>query len=282
MPQFLQSTTAIVWLGVALLIAALVQVRQLTASLPPCDIRRRWKLLGVMIFFVIGGYLLYPMSEGARNRHLAELVVPMVFFLGSCIVLIVSMMSLQTAHDIRRIALLERETITDALMCIYSRRYLEERLPQEIARAQRHALPLSLLMADIDHFKNVNDTWGHPVGDAALAALGHLVTATARSQDVVVRYGGEELVIIAADTDKAAAMTLAERLCRKVEETVLVDRGRTPSQPDVSVTLSIGVATLTGTSDDMAKLMRRADAALYQAKHEGRNRAVFGAVDPVA
>lgn len=214
------------------------------------------------------------------NDKLKALLVPLVLFFGGCIVLAVAMMSLQTAHDVRRIAVLEVETITDALTGLYNRRYLDSRLKEEVARAQRHGIPISVLLIDIDHFKQVNDQRGHPVGDAALAAMGALLAGAVRTEDVVARYGGEEIVVVAPSSAAPTAAVLAERLRRTVERTVLVPASGSANQDAVRLTVSIGVATLRGPTDDARQLTERADAALYEAKRAGRNRVVAQTVDP--
>ncbi len=266
------SPNMVVLLGTALLIGSLYPVCRLVVELPAGEVRRQWRLLGAMIVCVIGGYITYAIGGAETNVILKGLLVPLVLFLGGCFVLAVAMMSLRTAHDVRRMSVLERETVTDPLTGLYNRRYLDNRIKEEVARAQRHVIPLSLLLIDIDHFKQVNDQWGHPVGDDALAALGRLLSGAVRTEDVVARYGGEEIAIIALNSAAPVAAVLAERLCRTVEHTVLVSGAGTSERAEVRLTISVGVATLQGQADDAKRLTCRADAALYEAKSEGRNR----------
>jgi diguanylate cyclase (GGDEF)-like protein len=196
-----------------------------------------------------------------------------VLFLGACTVLALNMMSLQTAHDVRRLAVLELENITDPLTGMHNRRYLEKRLREEIARARRHGLPMSILLMDIDHFKIVNDTHGHPFGDLVLVELAKVIQDTVRNPDIVARYGGEEILVIAPDTPMAAALRLAERLRASVEAATLPSPGKATGASAPRVTVSIGVVSLDADADSSA-LFRRADAELYRAKREGRNRVV--------
>ena len=274
MQKLLTSPDVIVVLGAMLLVAALFSVRRLARELPEGILRRRWQMVGGMIFFVIAGYAMYVSGATAKSVRLSNLLVPMVFFLGSCIVLVVSMMSLQTAQDVRRIATLERQTLLDPLTGMYNRRYLDNRLRHEIDRALRYGLPLAVLMIDVDHFKRVNDTWGHLVGDSVLTALGRLLQSAVRPHDIPARFGGEELVIVTPDTTIAGAEELAERLRLAVMETVLLAADTLTKRGDLRLTVSIGVAALCGQSDDARKLMSRADAAMYKAKRDGRNRVV--------
>ena len=118
-----------------------------------------------------------------------ELLIPGIFLFGAIFVWLTIRLSLQTAIDLRRIDLLEAENITDPLTMGYNRRYLDRRLDEEAARAKRYSLDLSVLMIDIDHFKRVNDRYGHQAGDVALYKLSSLLKAALRDLDVVSRYG---------------------------------------------------------------------------------------------
>ncbi len=154
---------------------------------------------------------------------------------------------------------------TDALTGIANRAGLAEALEREFHRSQRHAAPLSVIIFDIDHFKNVNDAYGHPAGDAVLAELTRLVATHVRDHDTFGRYGGEEFLIIAPEIDMAEAARLAERLRADVA------RHRFPAVG--SLTCSFGV-TADGPGDSPDSLVARADAALYVAKQSGRDRVV--------
>ena len=167
--------------------------------------------------------------------------------------------------------------LTDTLTGLHNRRYLETRLEEELARARRYRLPLSCLFLDADHFKGVNDTWGHAVGDQVLVETAQRVKACLRASDIATRYGGEEFALILPQTGTDEAAHLAERIRLDVAGTpvTVVDGGR-----PLSITLSVGVSTiLPGVRDRDLKtlshrLLAEADSALYQAKAEGRNRVV--------
>jgi two-component system cell cycle response regulator len=167
----------------------------------------------------------------------------------------------------RRNAELETVTRTDALTGICNRRHLEERLQGVLAAARRHRQPAAVLMIDVDHFKRVNDTLGHAGGDAVLRQVAQRLHQRVRLEDVVGRWGGEEFVVLSGATDASAAEVLAGRLLAAVSSTPFAIEGA----DDVTVTVSIGCAAGT---DDAEALLRRADAALYEAKSEGRNRVV--------
>lgn len=162
---------------------------------------------------------------------------------------------------------LEDLSIRDGLTGIYNRRELEKRLHQECQRARRYHRPLSVLMLDIDHFKNVNDRYGHQAGDEVLITVADLIQLNVRPVDVVCRYGGEELAVILPETNAEGASTAAERIRSTVEDSITA----TPQGDMVHVTVSIGLATFPRDGDTAASLIHAADQALYVAKQEGRN-----------
>ena len=171
---------------------------------------------------------------------------------------------------------LRLQALIDELTGLANRRFLDQRLPEEIERAARraeagHPSVLSFALIDIDHFKSVNDRYGHPVGDRTLRAVADAARATVRTSNVVCRYGGEEFGVILVDTDQPEAVLACERLRRAIAEvTITTDAGTT-----IGVTASFGIATRTAASSfDAAELIAAADEALYTAKRTGRNRVV--------
>ncbi len=139
--------------GVFLLIAALFPVRRLIVQLPPGRLRRNWYVLTALILCFIAGYIGYGALHMNSYGGPLDLVVPVIFFLGAYFVLLVNSLSFRTALDGKRLAVLEQENIMDPVMGIYNRRHLERRLKEEVMRAQRFCLPLTLLLLDIDNFK---------------------------------------------------------------------------------------------------------------------------------
>lgn len=158
--------------------------------------------------------------------------------------------------------------IRDGLTGLYNHRTFYSLLDDELKRALRHKRPLSLLMLDIDHFKRVNDTYGHRVGDIILHGLSKLLMGQARETDRVCRYGGEEIILILPEIDTAAAGYVAERLRQAVEAHVFPIGGG----KQISITVSIGVAVYPKDADTKETLVAAADTAMYQAKQGGRNR----------
>ncbi|MGH8504811.1 MAG: GGDEF domain-containing protein [Stenotrophobium sp.] len=168
----------------------------------------------------------------------------------------------------RRENQLYQRATRDALTGVFNRGHFTEMATLEIDRARRFGEPLSAIMLDIDHFKKVNDTYGHPVGDQVIIALAQTLTAQIRNIDFVGRLGGEEFAILLPRANKEPAAEVAQRL------RLLVSEQRVPIAPEreIGFTVSIGVAALRPTTRNLQELLRNADAALYTAKREGRNR----------
>jgi two-component system cell cycle response regulator len=164
--------------------------------------------------------------------------------------------------------------ITDQLTGLHNRRYMARHLDSLISNAQKSNKPLAFLIMDIDHFKSVNDTHGHDIGDEVLREFANRISANIRGIDLACRYGGEEFVVVMPDTDVDFAYTIAERL-RKSVETTPIEISRAPGA--LNVTISIGIAASAGGDDNAEKLLYRADQALYRAKREGRNRVIKAA-----
>jgi len=158
---------------------------------------------------------------------------------------------------------LKMMSITDELTGLYNRRYLNERLTEEIERARRYKYPISCLMLDLDHFKNVNDTYGHQVGDLVLEEFARILKDSTRVVDIIARYGGEEFLIVLPMTNLKGAQTLAERIRRNVE------LHRFAKDLALPVTVSVGCAQLDPTKGDEMDpelLIQLSDKALYEAK----------------
>jgi two-component system cell cycle response regulator len=157
----------------------------------------------------------------------------------------------------------------DGLTGAFNKRHFLDRLPTEIAYARRHRTPLTLLMFDVDHFKQVNDRHGHIAGDYVLATIAQLVAATLRAEDLFARYGGEEFAVLCRGATLEKASVLGERIRARVETYLFTHHG-----DRILVTVSVGVAGFVDHADATTQLISEADAALYRAKRSGRNRVV--------
>ena len=157
---------------------------------------------------------------------------------------------------------LRQLSVTDSLTGLVNRRYLEERLTEEIKRSNRHGYPMAFLMIDVDFFKSYNDTFGHTEGDKALKIVAHALKETLRGADVAARYGGEEFSILLPQTTSEEAEIIAERVRQRVEQTAF---------PSRNITVSIGIANCSLALNACENLISAADKALYEAKAKGRN-----------
>jgi diguanylate cyclase (GGDEF)-like protein len=169
----------------------------------------------------------------------------------------------RSADELRRLATI------DGLTGIHNRRHFMELAEAEWSRFQRYHRALSLVMFDIDHFKAVNDRYGHDAGDMVLAEFAKIALDMTRASDVVARIGGEEFAMLLPETNIAAAVAVADRLRRSVEERVIAAGAQT-----LRITVSAGAAQAIASMSGVARLMKAADEALYAAKHGGRNRVV--------
>lgn len=166
---------------------------------------------------------------------------------------------------------LKKLTITDSLTGLLNRRYLQERLKDEVSRSERHAHPMSLLMMDLDGFKCYNDTQGHLFGDNILKAIADTLMSTMRTIDIVARYGGDEFIIILPETTRSMAVFIAERLRNNVEKMEIPPLNKTSTEC-LSLTTSIGIACYPENGDTVESLLENVDKALYRAKTNGKNR----------
>ncbi len=162
-----------------------------------------------------------------------------------------------------------RLTTVDGLTQVYNKRYFMENLERELSRAQRYGRDLSLLIFDIDHFKNVNDTYGHLAGDHVLKQMAELVKNNTRREDFMARYGGEEFAVILPEIDHDRAMVMGEKVRKLVEAEVFVFE-----KTSMPTTVSIGVATVDDSISEATEMIKLADTNLYEAKRAGRNRVV--------
>jgi diguanylate cyclase (GGDEF)-like protein len=159
-------------------------------------------------------------------------------------------------------------TITDSLTGLFSKRHFFAQIQTYFELSRRHKTPFSLVMIDIDHFKSINDNYGHPVGDLVLRETANLIEKSVRKTSSAYRYGGEEIAIILPNTDLKGAIQVAERVRKKVESYRIIIQGNSK----IEVTISLGVGEYNDQMEDVSKLISRADKSLYQAKQTGRNK----------
>jgi diguanylate cyclase (GGDEF)-like protein len=267
--------TIMLLVGACLIGVSYVRIQRLMEEIPKGALRKRWGDLKVLVLFFVAGYLIYTLLRWVDLLdERFELIVPAMFFLVAVLILYTGTLALETATEFTRFSRLERESIMDHLTGVYNRRYLDTRIASEAIRARRYDMPLSMMMLDIDHFKDVNDRYGHQIGDRVLKSLGELLIKKVRVTDVVARYGGEEIAVLTIQTNISDAFDLAERLCKAVEASIMVPADVKEQREAIRITVSIGVAGFDQHVFDSQMMIKKADMALYQAKHEGRNRVI--------
>ncbi|NOZ86011.1 MAG: GGDEF domain-containing protein [Deltaproteobacteria bacterium] len=222
---------------------------------------QRWTPTGLMAAPLVSADKCIGVLSVARNddKRYSRLDLDILLLIGQ----------LSVPH--LEIARLRRLNESDPLTLLHNRRHIDTRLPAEIHRARRSGRPLSAAMLDIDHFKRVNDTFGHEAGDQVLCAVSDRMRMASRSSDILARVGGEEFLAVFPDTNSRQGVRVAERIRAGLCSSPV----HTTAGP-VEVTISAGVATLRK-SDDEKSLIRRADQALYEAKRKGRNKVVVRA-----
>jgi diguanylate cyclase (GGDEF)-like protein len=174
--------------------------------------------------------------------------------------------------------MLEELALTDSLTGLPNRRAVEHWVDRELSAAARHGYPLWVVMADLDHFKSINDAHGHEAGDRVLKAFAEILKTNTRASNICGRLGGEEFVLVLGHSDKQGVEIAIERVRKEIESQTLTFQGRT-----IRVTASFGIAGFQGANaPEFDRLLRNADSALYGAKHHGRNRIEFAAAESIA
>lgn len=261
---------ALVIAGSVLLVGALASSQRLFKRPAPRKTRANKYFLMAPILLLILGYLGYLLVFWNAQKNWHDLIMPGVLFTSAFSLWFTFKVSLQSTVDM----ILEQENITDPLMGIYNRRYLERRLSEEVARAQRYSVPLSVFLLDIDQLKDINKTYGRHTGDQVLIHLGKLLLEYVRESDEVARYDQDEVLVMTPNTSIQDTHLLADRIRQRVEVHPLLLDARTEKEQRITIKISIGVATMLGSFDSLEKLLQRAEVALHQARQEGGNRVV--------
>ena len=269
-----------VLMGMAFLVLGVIKALKVVSLVKK---KKNWRILIVLMGFFLIGYFLFLLSLNlGKNIHL-EILIGLIFFFGSVFVYITMTVSANTVEDVLRVDKLELMTITDSLTGLYNRRYIESRGETEVKRSLRYGHVLSLLMIDIDHFKTINDTYGHQMGDEVLKRIGQTLKSQTRESDMAARYGGEEFLLIYPETKIPSARVAAERMRLAIKDLKIPLPGESPDRAEedqngswIGITVSIGISGLIGDDkQDFKTLLKRADRALYRAKAEGRDRIVI-------
>jgi diguanylate cyclase (GGDEF)-like protein len=260
----------------------LVDSRSLLSALPPVDLRRSFSPTPVLSRVPSPEEIDLVLAEGEFHSR-AEVLDCGACGHDTCVAHAAAVCLGDSSWDLcfplqRKMLLRERSemadrALRDALTGLGNRRAFDERIGEETARAERYGTDLALAMIDLDDFKEVNDRYGHPIGDQLLVQVGHILVATLRATDIPIRYGGDEFAIILPETSKTEAWVVAEKIRAALGELRLVaDDGKR-----ISTSGSIGIASYGAAADSAYALLAAADAALYRAKRSGRDRVELAA-----
>jgi diguanylate cyclase (GGDEF)-like protein len=220
--------------------------------------------LGALKIFplVAGDRILGTLVAGSRKKAAFE----------QDVLRMIEVIAIQAAQAVLRAQLyeqMERMATTDGLTGLFNPRTFQAKADEIMAQARRYSRKCSLMLTDVDHFKSVNDTYGHPTGDQVLKGVARIIKQMARDTDVVARYGGEEFVVIMPETDAKGAQIIAER----IREAVKAEVFQTEMGP-LRITMSLGIATFPDHGQEKQQLIDLADQCLYHAKRNGRNQSV--------
>jgi diguanylate cyclase (GGDEF)-like protein len=256
--------------GLVLHLGSLREMTRNIADIKRRPLRFRWNVLrAIVLLLAISyiGYIAQLLAEGEERAGIKEdLLVGTAAVLVGLFVYGVADLSFQTVKDFHDISRFEKLAHQDQLTGVFNRRYFDLALEEAVKDAFFYRRPLSLIAVDIDHFKSINDEYGHSSGDTVLRAVCGAIMRQCRHTDIVARYGGDELMIIVSG-DAAIAVTLAERVKSMVDNLEV----QLATHTTLRVTVSMGIAKI-GIDDSPDTLFARADAALYDAKRLGRNR----------
>jgi diguanylate cyclase (GGDEF)-like protein len=269
----------LVMLAIVLLGGALILAVRLFAEIPAGPTLLRWRvnaaLLGLTLLLAVAS--LFPLRESPATpwMPLAHVLAALL----ACLVLLLFHGATSLVNKMRQVSSLDRAVVTDALTGLRQRAYLDKRMKEEMSRSQRHGQAVSLILLDVDDFASVNRAHGHDVGDQVLMDIGEILGAGLRQSDVLVRYAGEEMAVLATDTAPAGALLVAERLRRDVEVGARKSL-REAQGARRNITVSAGVAGVDAGVKGRFDLFSAAERALDQAKKEGKNRVVLGPPGP--
>jgi diguanylate cyclase (GGDEF)-like protein len=260
----------------------LVDSRSLLAALPPVELRRSFSPTPVLSRVPSPEEIDLVLAEGEFHSR-ADVLDCGACGHDTCVAHAAAVCLGDSSWDLcfplqRKMLLRERSemadrALRDALTGLGNRRAFDERIGEETARAERYGTELALAMIDLDDFKEVNDRYGHPIGDQLLVHVGHILVATLRATDIPIRYGGDEFAIILPETSKTEAWVVAEKIRAALGELRLVAGDGTR----IATSGSIGIASFGAAADSAYALLAAADAALYRAKRSGRDRVELAA-----
>lgn len=264
--------TILVLTGALIHLISLFFVKKIVSSIPVKV--KEWKFLGLCILVFFFGYLVFAVTLWTGHDFISgDVITSFIFFLGACFVLLVTYIGRDSIRAMQELVELQKDVVTDPLMGIYNRRFIDRQIEHEFNLSCRHSIPFSIALLDVDHFKSINDTYGHHTGDLVLKRIAEILSNSLRKSDFVGRFGGEEILIILPGTNREGALNLAEKLREKIASKPIINTGEHCFGQDLYCTVSIGVATFDCKRHKHFKdLINDADVAMYEAKCSGRNK----------
>lgn len=282
MTQLESASTYMLLLGMAALGFGIRWARGIVTLQPD---RKSWRVMIAMMVLSLMGYGVVAVGFSRGLDFDLKGMIAATMLAGAVFVSIVTRVSLSTVDKLTRVHV---ESITDALTGAFNRRFAEQRLLEEVSRAHRYRRPLSLLLFDLDRFKQINDSFGHVYGDVVLRTVAELLKDKVRNCDYFCRFGGEEFLVLLTETPLEGARVVAERMREAIDEHAFPLAPTLPDatslypllEPDrIHITISIGVSTLQSEPrESSTQVLERADRGLYQCKKLGRNRVAVAAL----
>lgn len=226
--------------------------------------------LKAIFFGICFSLLVYLITENLflKSTWNTHIIFAICALLAGVLAYLMTYLYYRLKYNIKLLEILKTQASTDKLTELYNRSYLDPFLESEIASANKLNNQVSMIMVDMDHFKDINDTYGHVLGDHVLTIFAQVVLKCIRKTDVIARYGGDEFIVVLPCTDTDTAHSIAERIRQEV------DAAHIPSLDDTvisSISCSVGVSTYPTLCNSKSNLIRTSDHALYEAKHSGRN-----------
>ncbi|HIJ60667.1 MAG TPA: GGDEF domain-containing protein [Nitrospirae bacterium] len=264
--------TILVLIGAVLQLISIWTVKKIVNNIP--IMKNHWRVLGLFLIFFLLGYLTFAITLWTGHEYISgDTITSVIFFFGACFVLIITKMTKKSIKTLQEYTELQKDVITDPLMSIYNRRFIDKQIEHEFNLALRNKTIFSIALIDVDHFKSINDTYGHHIGDIVLKRLAKIFLESVRKSDFVGRYGGEEIILILPNTDKDGAFFLAEKMRALIEKTPIIKGDEKCRGKDLYCTISVGISGFCKERHkDYRAIINDADAAMYNAKCSGRNK----------
>ncbi|MCX8028095.1 MAG: GGDEF domain-containing protein [Thermodesulfovibrionales bacterium] len=262
----------LVLIGAVIQLISIFIVKDIVKYIPV--MKNYWRILGIFLVFFFFGYISYAITLWTGHEFISgDTITSVIFFLGACFVIMVTYMAKNSIKTLQEYIELQKDVITDPLTGIFNRRFIDKQIEHEFNLAMRNNSLFSIVLIDVDHFKKINDTYGHHIGDMVLKRIANILVENVRKSDFVGRFGGEEIVLILPDTDTEGAICLSEKIRSIIAEHPIIKGDEKCGGKDLFCTISMGVATFCKDKHKEYKdLILDADVAMYNAKSSGRNR----------